>query len=150
MLSTDEMFMFLKHFYIGSITYPLILAFIKLALLLQYLRIFSGASKRRLICKWLIGVTSVTSVWGFVYSVPAWVPCYPVASMWDFSLPSRHCWGYTSRDPAQALGFYISHSVTTTVLDLVIFVLPVGLLFQRRAPKKTRVALMVLFALGLL
>ena len=145
-LSMDEMFMFLKHFYIGTISYTLTHAFIKLALLFQYLRILGDNSKRRLLCKWLIGLTSI---WGFVYSIPAWVPCYPVASAWDFSLPSRHCWGYMSRDPAQALGFYISHSVTATVLDLVIFALPVGLLFQRKAPKKTRVALLILFALGL-
>ncbi|KAK5658437.1 hypothetical protein OQA88_1826 [Cercophora sp. LCS_1] len=146
MLSMDEMYMFLKHFYIGSITYPLTLAFIKLALLFQYLRIFSLTSKRRVFCKWLIGFTSI---WGLFYSIPTWVPCYPVSSMWDLRQPARACWGYVSRDPAQALGFYISHSVTTTALDLVIFLLPVGLLFRRKAQKKTRVALMFLFGLGL-
>jgi len=145
-LSTDEMLMFLKHFYIGTISYTLTHAFIKLALLFQYIRIFSDNSKRRLICKWLIGLTSI---WGLVYSIPSWVPCYPVASTWDFRLPSRSCWGYMSRDPAQALGFYISHSVTATVIDLLIFVLPMGLFFQRRATKRTRVALLILFALGL-
>lgn len=146
-LSADEMVMFLKHFYIGSLTYPLTLAFIKLALLFQYLRMFDDKSKRRVFCKWLIGLTSI---WGLVYSIPSWVPCYPVASMWDFSLPSRHCWGYVSRDPAQALGFYISHSVTTTLLDIVIFVLPIGLLFRRKSQRKTRIALMCLFGVGLL
>lgn len=145
-LPLDELQLFLKHFYIGTITYPLALTLIKLALLFQYLRIFDQDSRRRLFCKWLIGLTSI---WGLVYSIPTWVPCYPVASMWDFTLPARHCWGYVSPDPAQALGFYISHSVTTTLLDLVIIVLPVRLLFRRNAQRKTRIALMCLFVLGL-
>ncbi|KAK3339633.1 hypothetical protein B0T25DRAFT_523371 [Lasiosphaeria hispida] len=47
---------FTIHFYL---TYPLALTFIKLALLFQYLLIFSMGSRRRLFCKWLIGFTSV-------------------------------------------------------------------------------------------
>src|SRR5512140_724296 len=90
-LSMHEMFNFLKHFYIGIIMYTLALTFIKLALLFQYLRVLSADSKRRRICKWLIGLTSI---WGFFYSIPACVPCYPVASTWDLSLPSRKCWGF--------------------------------------------------------
>ncbi|KAK4160532.1 hypothetical protein QBC43DRAFT_325421 [Cladorrhinum sp. PSN259] len=145
-LLPNELQVFLKHFYIGAIVYPLALTFIKLALLFQYLRIFDQDSRRRFFCKWLIGLTSI---WGLVYSIPSWVPCYPVASMWDFTIPARHCWGYVSPDPAQALGFYISHSVTTALLDLVIFVLPVRLLFRRKARTKMRIALVCLFVLGL-
>ena len=145
-LPPDDVRSFMKHFYIGTITYPLTLTFIKLALLVQYLRIFGQDSRRRLLCKWLIGLISV---WGLVYSIPTWVPCYPVASMWDFTVRSRHCWGYFSFDPAQALGFYISHSVTTTLLDLVVMALPATLVLRRNTQKKTRIALMCLFVLGL-
>jgi len=47
------------------------------------------------------------------------------------------------------LGFYISHSVTTTLLDLIIFLIPADLFFQPETQKNTRIALLCLFGLGL-
>jgi hypothetical protein len=150
-LAVPTIFLFLtsslKIFYLGCVTYPLALLFIKLALLFQYLRIFDQDSRRRRYCKWLIGFVSV---WGIFYSVPNWVPCLPVASLWDASpTQPRHCWGFASPNLSQALGFHISQSVTTTLLDLIIFLLPLHLIFKPKTHRKPRVALICLFGLGL-
>lgn len=130
-------------------SYTLSLTLIKLAILLQYLRIFdeTRSRRRRRFCRWLIGFTSV---WGLFYCIPAWVPCYPVSSMWNFSQQgSRNCWGFSSPDLAQSLGFYISHSVTTTVMDLLIYLLPLHLVFRPKTQRKTRISLLCLFGVGL-
>lgn len=122
---------------------------IKLALLFQYLRIFGPGSRRRLICKCLIGFITV---WGIFFCIPTWVPCLPVKAMWDLSpksLATRRCWGFASPRLAQTLGFYITQSVTTTALDLAIFLLPLHLFFQSGTEKRTRIALIGLLLLGL-
>ncbi|KAK4442804.1 hypothetical protein QBC34DRAFT_418128 [Podospora aff. communis PSN243] len=140
---------FLRHFYIGSLTYPLALTFIKLALLCQYLLIFDLTSRRRIFCKYLIGFTSL---WGIFFTIPTWVPCLPISAMWDVSPDGQRaarCWGFASRNLSQMLGFYITQSVTTMVIDLVIFLLPIHLFFQRGTQTKTRIALLGLFCLGL-
>jgi hypothetical protein len=133
-------------FYVGTVTYPLSLTFIKLAVLIQYLRIFGPESTRRRIAKVLI---IVTAIWGLIYTFLAWVPCTPPSDLWNVGKPNRHCWGFASPDISEALGFYISHSVSTTLLDLIIFLLPMKLFFQWDTHKNTRRALMCLFALGL-
>jgi len=120
--------------------------FIKLALLCQYLLIFDMGSRRRQFCKWLI---IFTSVWGIFFCLPTWVPCIPISAMWDVTARDARCWGFASGDLKQMLGFYITQSVSTTVIDLVIFLLPVHLFFQRGTQRKTRVALLGLFCLGL-
>jgi hypothetical protein len=131
------------------VAYPLSLAVIKLALLFQYLRIFEIGSRRRLLCTWLIGITIV---WGTFYCISSWVPCYPVSATWDMSNPSRetrHCWGFASPDLSVSMGFYISQSVSTTLLDIIIFLIPLHLFFKADTEKKTRIALLCLFGLGL-
>ena len=144
----DEANAYVKTFYAGSVTYPAALTFIKLALLFQYLRLFDVGSKRRRFSK---GLIIFTSIWGIVFCIPAWVPCLPVPAMWDLSpqsLATRKCWGFLSRDRPQALGFFIAQSVTTTLIDLVIFLLPLHLFFQPGTQRRIRIALLCLFFLG--
>ncbi|GAB1311761.1 Rhodopsin domain-containing protein [Madurella fahalii] len=146
-LTLDERKQFMKVFYVGCVTYPLALLFIKLALLFQYLRIFDQDSRRRRFCKWFI---SFTVVWGLFYTAPNWVPCLPVASLWEaFPNQPRHCWGFASPNLSQSLGFHISQAVTTTLLDLIIFLLPLHLIFKPKTHQKSRIALICLFGLGL-
>jgi len=133
-------------FYVGSVTYPFSLTVIKLAVLFQYLRVFKPGSRRRTASKILI---LVIAIWGLVYTFLTWVPCAPPSDMWNIAKPGRHCWAFASPYISEALGFYISHSVTTTVLDFVVFLLPMHLFFQADTQKNTRIALLCLFGLGL-
>jgi hypothetical protein len=146
-MTVPELTEFFKLFYMGSITYPLSLTLIKLAVLFQYLRIFDKQSRRRTWCK---GLIYFTFVWGLFYTFPTWVPCAPVSAMWDVTAPARHCWAFGSPDISEMLGFYISHSISTTLLDLIIFLLPVDLFFKSDTSKTSRISLVCLFILGLI
>lgn len=77
--------------------YNMALALIKLSLLFQYLRLLNEnpdtkQPKTRIAIVSLIGVTSV---WGVVYSILAWVPCIPVEGHWNFD-ESAIRYGYGS------------------------------------------------------
>ena len=87
---------------------------------------------------------------GFLFFVAAAVPCNPVPTFWDIFAQPRHCWGYASGNPAESLGFYVSQSISTAILDLTVFALPLHLFFRPGTPRNTRIALFCLLALGLL
>jgi hypothetical protein len=50
---------------------------------------------------------------------------------------------------SESLGVYVTQSITTTLIDFIIFLLPLHLLFQSGTEKRTRMALLGLFVLGL-
>ena len=103
-----------------------------------------------MLCKWLI---AFISVWGTFYCIMGWFPCWPVSDFWNFQGAldgTRHCWGFMSTEIAQTLAIYISQSVSTTLLDLIVFLLPIHLYFKPDTQKKTRVSLLCLFGLGIL
>lgn len=73
------------------------LALVKLSLLFQYLRLLdenpdTKQPKTRIAIIFLI---VVTSIWGVVYSILAWVPCIPVEGHWHFD-ESATRYGYGS------------------------------------------------------
>jgi hypothetical protein len=70
--------------------------------------------------------------------------------MWDLTERAAKCWGFASPHLHQMLGFYITQSVTTTLIDLIIFLLPIQMFFQNGTQQKTRLALLGLFCLGIL
>jgi len=119
---------------------------IKLAVLFQYLRIFGSNSMRRKITKVLI---YVVALWGLIYVFPSWIPCSPPSDMWNVAKVNRHCWAFASPDISEAMGFYISHSATTTMLDFIIFLLPMNLYFRSDTHRNTRIALLCLFGLAI-
>jgi len=136
----------LKIMYIGNFPYPLSVAFIKIALLFQYLRIFKAGSKHSLACKCLI---IVVALWGLIFAIITWVPCIPLTAYWDFSTPDAKCWGFGSRQLSEFMNYFVSQAVTTSLLDFVVFILPAQLYFRPDTPKKTRFALSGLFGLGI-
>ncbi len=131
--------------YIGNLTYPLSTTFIKLALLLQYLRIFKPPSRTRILCKCMI---VIVGAWGTAFTLLRWIPCYPVRAYWDLSIEHPHCWGFGSRNPVAYTHVFVAQAVSTAVLDLVVFVIPLPLCFRRGTPWRTRVCLVGLMVLG--
>jgi hypothetical protein len=132
--------------YIGNFSYPLSVTFIKIALLLQYLRIFKAGSKRNILCKYLI---VIIALWGLLFCIVSWVPCIPLVAYWDLSVTDAKCWGFGSHNINEFMAYFVSQAVTTSFLDFVVFILPIGLYFKPGTQKKTRVALLCLFVLGL-
>jgi hypothetical protein len=130
--------------YVATATYPLSASFIKIALLLQYLRVPTGP-RLRLLCKCMLGITIVV---GIVFGVCSWIACLPVPAFWDDSIPNK-CWGFASRDKVEFMSIMVTQVVITAALDLTVFMIPAPLFFKRDATRATRLSLLCLFFLGL-
>ncbi|KAK4041599.1 integral membrane protein [Parachaetomium inaequale] len=146
-MTSPELQQFLRVLYIGSATYPLSATLIKLALLFQYLRIFEAGSRYTVFCKCMI---VITIAWGTAFITLRWIPCYPVAAYWDFSIKDARCWGFGSRDPLAYKRVFMAQAISTAVLDFIIFAIPTRLYFKPVTQRKTRLCLLGLFTLGLL
>lgn len=122
-------------------------AFIKLALLFQYLRIFELHTVMR---RTTIFFIVITALWGLAYSILALVPCYPVSAFWNWTVTDAVRWGFGSHDQAVFADTYISHVASNVALDLIVFALPIPLYFNPLLDMKARVGLFCLNVLGVL
>lgn len=145
-LAFEELGNVLKAVYIGTSTYSLSSTFIKVALLLQYLRVFTTQLRIRVLCK-LILVLSVLS--GVTFAVCGWFSCYPIAAFWDKTIKNPHCWGFASRDRRDFMIINITQVVTSATLDLMVFLIPAWLYFQPGTVRAARLSMCCLFVLGL-
>lgn len=134
-----------QYIYIATATYALSSAFIKISLLLQYIRAFTGP-RIRLFCKIMIAITSMC---GAAFAICSWFSCYPVAAFWDFSIRNPKCWGFASRDRGEFVSISVIQVAVTNVLDSIVFVIPTWLYFQPTTPRNTRLSLLCLLVLGL-
>ncbi|KAJ5316838.1 hypothetical protein N7508_001346 [Penicillium antarcticum] len=107
----------------------------KMSILLQYKRVFS-TPRMRLACWILIGFLGVYGTWTIV---SAWANCVPLAKFWDSSVPG-FCFD------KKALWF--SNSAIHIVTDILILIYPMPVLKSLQLPKKQKLAVMGIFALG--
>ncbi|KAJ5089852.1 hypothetical protein N7532_008536 [Penicillium argentinense] len=107
----------------------------KMSILLQYRRVFS-TPRMRLACTMLIGFLVVYGTWTIV---SAWANCVPLAKFWDPSVPG-FCFD------KKALWF--SNSAVHITTDLLILIYPMPVLKSLQLPKRQKLALMGVFALG--
>ncbi|ORY55910.1 uncharacterized protein BCR38DRAFT_461870 [Pseudomassariella vexata] len=135
-LSTENRLMTLKLFYVAQIFYKITINLTKASIILLYLRILVQQYFRitayvllAIILAYMVA-TSASSIW----------QCSPIQRAWDKSLPGT-CISLTMNWYANA-GFSIA-------TDVLIILLPQHLLWQSSLPTNQKVALMVVFALGL-
>ncbi|KAJ5460752.1 uncharacterized protein N7458_002304 [Penicillium daleae] len=107
----------------------------KLSILLQYRRVFS-TPRMRLACNLLIGFLALYGTWTVV---SAWANCVPLAKFWDDTIPG-FCFN------KEALWF--SNSAIHILTDILILIYPMPVLKSLQLPKRQKVALMGVFALG--
>lgn len=113
------------------------LAFSKFSILLQYLRIFP-AKRFRLACYVMIAIVAAYSSWAIV---SGFVDCVPVAKFWNKDLPGS-CLSF------EAVWFFNASMNIAT--DIALLVLPMPLLSKLQLPRMQKIALMGVFAMGLL
>ncbi|OQD76422.1 hypothetical protein PENDEC_c004G02809 [Penicillium decumbens] len=113
------------------------LAFTKFSILFQYLRIFPNRSFR-VVCYIVMGIVATYSSWAIV---SGYVNCVPVAKFWNHDLP-----GSCLKFEAVWL-FNASMNIAT---DLTLLILPMPLLVQLQLPRVQKLALMGVFAIGIL
>ncbi|KZL63923.1 integral membrane protein [Colletotrichum incanum] len=136
---------YMKVFYICNGTLPISTTFIKVAILLQYLRTFERGTKSR---TFTIIILVITAMWGTTYIFLAWVPCIPIAAYWDWSIPHNGRWGFGSQIAEELIRTYESHATSNMILDFIIFAIPLPLYFNNGANKKSRKSVLALFLLG--
>ncbi|KAF4780741.1 hypothetical protein HER10_EVM0001734 [Colletotrichum scovillei] len=141
----DRFIKFMKIFYVCNGTLPISTSLIKVAILLQYLRIFERGSKSRLLTYIMI---YLVAMWGAAFMFLAWVPCIPVAAYWDWSIPTTRRWGFGTQVAEELIRTYEAHATSNMILDFIIFAIPLPLYFNTEANKRSRKTVLGLFLLG--
>ncbi|GFF22476.1 hypothetical protein IFM61606_08501 [Aspergillus udagawae] len=127
----------LKRLWIAIPFYNASLAFSKFSILFQYLRIFPSR-RFRFACYFVMGIVALYSTWAIV---SAFVNCVPVARFWDRDIPGS-CLSF------EAVWFFNASMNIAT--DLTLLIMPMPLISHLQLPRMQKVALMAVFAVGLL
>jgi hypothetical protein len=64
----------------------------------------------------------VVSCWGIGFSFAAWFPCFPISDFWNFTGPTRNCYGFGAPIDRSA---YVIHVTSNLLLDFIVFALPI-------------------------
>jgi hypothetical protein len=99
-----------------------------------------------MLCKVMLAITALL---GLAFGICSWLSCFPAAAFWDLSIQDGRCWGFASRDQLEFMRITVTQVVTTSTLDLIVFLIPSWLYFQPDTPRATRLSLLSLLALGL-
>ncbi|KAI0018505.1 hypothetical protein F4780DRAFT_781351 [Xylariomycetidae sp. FL0641] len=117
---------------------------VKVALLLQYRRMFDGGTSRALCNMMLIIVT----LWGLAFFAVSFFPCWPVSAYWTHNRTGATCWAIGN--PRIAPRILLSQAASNAFLDLVVLLLPFPRLIKRETSSRGMIGLFVLFTLGAL
>ncbi|KAH8195301.1 hypothetical protein TruAng_010524 [Truncatella angustata] len=144
-LTYAEMQMYLKLFYVANATYSMSTCLVKLALLLQYLRIFKDGPLRFV----TIIVMTFTALWGTAYAFMAFTPCFPVRAYWNpLSMTDATCYAYGATTSDAFYGTYSSASAINMILDIAVLAIPVPLYFRKDTPARAKMGLLGLLFMG--
>ncbi|ETI25459.1 hypothetical protein G647_02232 [Cladophialophora carrionii CBS 160.54] len=125
-----------KLLYASIIVYNLGLFLVKDSILYQYLRFF--VDRRYRYAAWfLIGFICVA---GITFILVSCFSCMPVAFYWDKSIEGGHC--------IDMMAFWFSFSGFNIVTDVAVWVLPMPVLWNLQLPRKQKISLVAVFALG--
>jgi hypothetical protein len=119
-------------------------SFVKVAILIQYLRLFEQHQFAR---KLTWAMLAIVSLWGVAYICLALFSCSPIEKNWNYTMPG-HCVGWGTKDPEHFFPSWVAHNATNLALDILILCLPVPFFRQLTMHGKTRLGLVSLFIMG--
>ncbi|PYI22949.1 hypothetical protein BO86DRAFT_396732 [Aspergillus japonicus CBS 114.51] len=125
----------MKAFWLTIPFYNAALLCAKASILMQYFRVFPTRRMRR-ICWLMIAVLATYGTWAVL---SAFLNCVPVAKFWDSSIP-----GFC----LSSEGLWFSNASMHITTDLVILIIPIPALVALELPKKQKIALISIFAIG--
>ncbi|RAH48502.1 uncharacterized protein BO95DRAFT_356743 [Aspergillus brunneoviolaceus CBS 621.78] len=125
----------MKAFWLTIPFYNAALLCAKASILMQYFRVFPTRRMRR-ICWLMIAVLATYGTWAVL---SAFLNCVPVAKFWDPSIP-----GFC----LSSEGLWFSNASMHITTDLVILIIPIPALMALELPKKQKIALISIFAIG--
>ncbi|KAK7924851.1 hypothetical protein PG985_006905 [Apiospora marii] len=120
---------------------------VKLALLFQYLRIFSDRPQMTRLCQ---GLIVFTVLYGFVISFMAWFPCFPPVALWDTSRPPgrARCYGFGASTAEGLYHTFVTVTGTNVMLNLAILVVAIPLYFRKGVDARSRWCLTAMLIMG--
>lgn len=137
-MQPDEDFIpYSKSFYSSIVVYNVGLCLVKMSILFQYRRIFSGKTMQRL----TLAMLCFEGVWATILCFLLPLVCWPVAKFWKPELPG-HCLN-------QLAIWYVMASINMAT-DFTVFAMPLPVVNRLQLPKKQKVMLMFVFCLGFL
>ncbi|KAF3809640.1 hypothetical protein GCG54_00012927 [Colletotrichum gloeosporioides] len=150
-LSVHQQQTFFKWSYITIIFYNLGLAFVKVSILLLYLRVLRDLNYRKA-CYIALSLVAVVSTWTVFSSV---LFCLPFEKNWKPNSVHLKC-GCSSADqdhsaPGKCLdrgATWFANAAINIFTDFVILILPLPILPKIKQPRQQKISLYLIFALG--
>ncbi|KAF3395979.1 hypothetical protein F1880_006955 [Penicillium rolfsii] len=125
----------LKAFWLTIPFYNAAVLCAKASILMQYFRVFP-TRRMRIVCWVMITILGIYGTWCVI---SAFLTCVPVAKFWDPTLP-----GFCLSRP----GLWFSNASMHITTDLAILIIPIPALIAIDIPRRQKIALMFVFALG--
>ncbi|TKX19465.1 hypothetical protein C1H76_8314 [Elsinoe australis] len=126
------------HNFANRPIYILATTFFKLSLCFSYMRIIANSGFRDYrIAVWT--GTGITLAFGIAYLFAIFFACDPVRKSWDPRVPGK-CFPVAP--------FYYGTSIVNCCIDLMLFILPIPLLWRLQMNKRRKIGLTFTFALG--
>lgn len=123
--------------YAVQIFYNPILALVKLSVLIFLYRLFAH---KRGVKLYIVGLSGVTLVQLVAVAGAIIFQCTPIAFNWTPTLPNGRCVDQRS--------LYVSTAAFTILTDVLVLGLPAYIFRDLNIPKKTKIALLVVFLMG--
>lgn len=102
---------------------------------MQYFRVFP-THRMRVVCWIMITILAIYGTWAVI---SAFLNCIPVAKFWDDSIQG-YCLNKTK--------LWFSNASMHISTDIAILIIPIPALMAVDLPRKQKLALMIMFALG--
>jgi hypothetical protein len=134
-LSPEKVATFSELLYFFQIFYVLGPPSVKLALLFLYRRVFEHSSFRRIVN----GMILLISVWAIIMTFLAIFNCKPISAFWT---TEGTCLNFKQ--------FAIGYAIVNIITDFTVWLMPIPRVWKIQLPKSQKIALSLIFALGLL
>ncbi|KAI5362275.1 hypothetical protein Slin15195_G059260 [Septoria linicola] len=127
----------MMYFYLYWLCFMILGTLIKLSFCCLYLRAFRSHATIRSVVKL---ATLITVMGGIAFILGTIWQCVPVQALWVDSSKGAHCINKTA--------FFYSHAAYSTVMDLVIYAIPLLALRTLRTNRTNKIGLITIFSLA--
>lgn len=128
----------IQALFFSVLSYTIGHALVKVSLLCLYIRVFASTILRK-ICYVVLVVLVLHSLWLIFSAIFA---CVPVQALWDVTVEGARC---LPREP-----IWFSNAGAGIFSDFLLFLLPLWAVIPLRLPRRQKVGLYFVFALGFL
>ena len=129
-----------KNIFVGNIVFDLSISLSKLSALAFYHRVFRVGTLNNWPWKWAFYITlALTIMWPFASILYGVFQCTPVEKNWEVYTPGECTGGFNS---------FVSASVTSVVIDIMILVLPLPMIAKLQLKWTRKLMVTCTFVLG--